>query len=106
MSALSVFVAKRLVVVDGADVGPPGAGKAHVWGQADGSSVSIISRGDALDIYLGKKTMYNLTLEPRVAVAMAKWLLRWWVFTQWCGIKLILWHWTIRKSLEEQKSHG
>lgn len=84
---------------------PPGAGAAQVWRQSDGSEVALIARGDALDIYIGRERVVNLTLEPRTAVAMALWLLRWWRRTMWFGLKLRLWRWSQGKLLEQQ-AHG
>ncbi len=103
----ALFVAKRLTTVVDGKLSPPGADSARVWAQPDGSSVSLISQGDAFDLYVGKKTIYNLTLTPRTAASMGWWLVRWWVFSQWFGIKLWLWHWCVGKIVtktSEQKA--
>jgi hypothetical protein len=98
------FIASRvnrwLVVTDArGEVHHPGGGRGARWLQPDGTEVSLIARGDAFDIYLGKSTIYNLTLTPSTAVALASWVLRWWAFTTWFGLKSRLWDWSFRRVL-------
>lgn len=104
MSSLAFWVNRKLVVQDktGA-LNPPGFGAVHQWVQDDGTLVTLIARGDALDLYIGRDRMYNLTLEPNTAVSMALWLLRWWRRTMWFGLKLRLWNWSLGKILDGKK---
>lgn len=94
--ALAIWLNRRLVTwTDDATPEPPGAGSAERWHQADGMEILLVSRGDAFDLYVGRKNMYNLTLDPPTAVAIARWILRWWARKMWWGLKLKLWNWTL-----------
>lgn len=83
---------------------PPGAGPQQRWVQEDAQELVVVSRGDGIDFYVGRRvTAYNFTLTPSVAVRFAWWLLRWWVFTMWFGFKLRLWNWSLGVLLDAKK---
>lgn len=82
----------------------PGANVAQRWVQPDGTETTLISRGDAFDLYIGRRTIYNVTLSFGTAVAIAKWILSWWVRSTWCGIKHRLWYWSLGELLQEPET--
>ena len=88
----------------------PGAGSGQRWRQADGAETAIVAQGDAFDFYIGKgDTIHNVTLDNRTAVALMKWLLCWWVWRSWCGLRLKLWYWSLGVIMEpanEQKQQA
>ena len=82
---------------------PPGSGRVGRWTQPDDTQVTITSDGDALDLYVGRDKIYNVTLTPLVARQLAWWVLRWWMLACCFGIKTGLWSWTQRRLLDEQQ---
>ena len=92
---------RRLLETDAAGrfVRPGGAAQRR-WRQADRGDVTIIARGDAFDLYIGRKEVYNVTLSVRTAKELGFWLARWWVFATWCGFKHRLWYWSLGVLLE------
>ena len=80
----------------------PGGRAQKQWKQPDRGDVTIISRGDAFDLYIGRKDVYNVTLSTQVARELGFWLARWWVITTWCGIKHRLWYWSLGVLLENK----
>ena len=103
MSA-SDWVGKRLVVkdVDGS-LQPPGAGPAVRIKEPNGGELTLIARGDAFDVYVGRRTITNFSVTPKAALRVARWLVWWWVRHAWCGLKPLLWRWVLRKDLERRK---
>lgn len=98
----ALWLHRQLVHVDpqGAQW-PPGGGHGRRWKQADGSEVALISQGDTFDVFIGRRNMYNVTLEAQTAKQLAWWLIKWWVLVCWCGLKLKLWDWTLSAVLPE-----
>jgi hypothetical protein len=41
--------------------------------------------------------MTALSVSPRVALRLARWLLWWWIVHTWCGAKHALWNWAITR---------
>jgi hypothetical protein len=92
--SLATWIASRLVVqAKNGSWYAPGGGRGHVWKQEDGIQVTLVSRGDAFDLFIGKQTIYNVTVTPTVALAMARWLIAWWAFATLFGVKTWLWNW-------------
>ena len=81
----------------------PGGNVAKRWVQPEGSDVAIIARGDAFDLYIGKKQIYNVTMSVQIAKELGFWLVKWWIFNAWCGVKLRLWYWSLGVLLEEPR---
>lgn len=101
MSKLALWVNRRLVADDRGAPAPPGAGWARRWLQADGSELTLVTRGDVVDLVTKVGAdVYATPVEPRVAASAAWWLLRWWVGAVWCGAKLRLWEWSLGKLLD------
>ena len=87
---------RRLLTTDAAGrIVRPGGNAQKQWKQPDRGDVTIIARGDAFDLYIGRKEVYNVTLSTRTARELGFWLARWWVITSWCGIKHRLWYWSL-----------
>lgn len=94
-------VNRRLIETDSTgQLVRPGGDAQRRWQQADGSDATIIARGDAFDLYIGKSTVYNVTLTTRTATQLGFWLVRWWAFSTWCGLKHKLWYWSLGVLLE------
>lgn len=92
---------RSLLEIDAAGRPTRPGGAAHSrWLQPDRGDVTIIARGDAFDLYIGRKTIYNVTLSTQTARELGFWLVRWWVFATWCGIKHRLWYWSLGVILE------
>lgn len=72
-------------------VWPPGGGDSLQLKQEDGATVALLSHGDAFDLYVGRETIYNVTLTPRVAFAIMRWLWRLYVWRLWFGVRPWLW---------------
>lgn len=81
---------------------PAGGGVGRHWKQKDDTRFALISQGDTFDVFLGRDQMYNVTLTAQTAKEAAWWLIKWWVFTCWFGLKLRLWDWTLGRMLDEQ----
>lgn len=104
--AFAHWVSKSLVVQDDkGGIGPPGSGFVIQLRQPDDREFTVIARGEAFDLYIGKKTIYNFSITSRSAIVLAKWLLRWWIFEMWCGAKLALWEWSLKKIMT-RKAHA
>lgn len=100
MSALE-RLQKRLIYRDKqGNAWPPGGGRGRRWTDADGSELAIITQGDTLDVYLGRDTITNVTLSGRLAARLGWWLVVWWVWSCWAGLKLRIWRWTWRKQYD------
>lgn len=98
---LAFKVNKRLLEKDSTgQLVRPGGNAQRRWQQRDNSDVTIIARGDAFDLYIGKSTIYNVTLTTRTATELGFWLVRWWAFSTWCGLKHKLWYWSLGVLLE------
>jgi hypothetical protein len=70
---------------------------------ADGAEFAVVTRGDALDFYQGRKTVTSFSVEPSTALRLACWLFwTWWVAGTWCGLKLLVWTWAFRYRLKER----
>lgn len=93
-----LWINKRLLVQDPqGSLYPPGGGRQKRWVQPDGSEVTIIARGDEFDLLLAnKQRAYTLTMTPRTAIRLALWVLVWFVWTTWFGVKLALWYASLR----------
>lgn len=97
MKAIAARISKGLVVQDGPALRPPGARVAWRHVERDGRELTVISRGDAIDIYYGRNSPVVFSITPRAALAFASFVLwRWWVRGTWCGFKLWLWDWSLR----------
>ncbi len=79
----------------------PGGNAQKRWVQPDRGDVTIIARGDAFDLYIGRKDIYNVALSTRTARQLGFWLVRWWIIDTWCGLKHRLWYWSLGVLLVE-----
>lgn len=100
---LAMWLNRALVVEDGDRLRPPGAEPAVRLVEPDGSELTVMSRGDSLDCFQGKRMFSAFTISPRTALRLA-WFLFWsyWVRGTWCGVKLWLWNWTMSVLFEEE----
>jgi len=96
------WLARRLVVRDARGNRPPGAGLARRWVEPDGDEIVVIAQGDGFDLVL--KHPKNITIHGisvKTALALARFLVRWWVWSSWCGAKMRLWGWTQGRLVEQ-----
>jgi hypothetical protein len=104
----AAWLQRRLARHDKHDrVWAPGGGYVRRWRDADGVEVTLIAHGDTFDVYIGRMTIHNVTLSARTVVAVAVWVLLWWLLMCWAGVKLRLWTWALSKRydrLHEQPS--
>lgn len=101
--SLSEWMGKKLVVrdVDGT-LQPPAAGPGLRLKEPDDSEFTIIARGEAFDLYFGRRVITNVSITAKSAMKLAVWLVWWWVRHAWFGIKLRLWRWVRVRSLERR----
>lgn len=75
----------------------PGADH-HLQLDANDTQVHVITKTDAVEIYLGRLgRVQGFSVPPRVAIALAKWLLKWWARRCWYGIRTGLFLWALSK---------
>jgi hypothetical protein len=84
----------------------PGGGYGRRWKQPDGSELAVVAQGDTFDVFIGGAQIYNVTLDARTAKELAWWLVRWWIFACWFGLKLKLWDWALARTLSQGAEHG
>jgi len=85
----------------GRDVLPGAAMLPRVWKQGEYGEIALVPRGDAFDLYYGRDTMTNIVITRKAAIAIAKWLLFWWIRHSWCGLKHQLWNWATNCLLDD-----
>lgn len=76
----------------------PGGGCAPAtFEQFDGQKLGVVARGDMFDLYLTRRTgpALNVVLTRATGVELGKWLIRWWIFESWCGLKHRIWYWSV-----------
>jgi hypothetical protein len=83
----------------------PGGGVAARWAEGDGREVSVISRGDFVELYVvtSKRDILQAPISTETAVQLAKWILRLWSRKLWWGLKLKLWRWSLGRMLTEKE---
>lgn len=72
---------------------PAGGARGGRWKEPDGGELTVFAQGDTLDVYVGREQITNFTMSARTAVRFMRWILLWWVFGCWFGLKLRLWSW-------------
>jgi hypothetical protein len=80
-----------LAVNDRGVLAPPGSGLAWRRRQGDGCELAVVTRGDGVDLYVGREDITVVALEPREAARLGRFLARWWARSCWWGIRLWLW---------------
>jgi len=102
MSRVATWLSQHLVLQtpDGA-LRPPGAGSYRRWIEPDQSELTIVARGDAFDVYFGRNEITTFSISPRVALGLARYFIWWWIKDTWCGMKLGLWWWSLRRILRK-----
>jgi hypothetical protein len=84
-------VLSLLSVNDRGVLAPPGSGRAWRWRQGDGCELAVVTRGDGVDLYVGREDITVVALEPREAARLGRFLASWWARSCWWGIRLWLW---------------
>lgn len=95
MSWLSRFIIKRFAVHKFDRTLAPGAGILRQF-EGDGSSLTVVSYGDAFDVYQGKHRVFTFEVSPKLMVHIG-WFIIWTYFVRgtWCGLKLRMWRWAV-----------
>lgn len=100
--ALAVNKALAVVVRDNV-LRPPGAGKGFRTIETDQRELAVICHGDAFAVFHGRKDMVEFTASPRTMRRLLGFLLRWWVFGTWCGLKTRLWSWSVATLIDAEQ---
>lgn len=89
--------------------GAPGKNYGVRLAQVDGSEVTLLVRTGAIDLCYGWVRLNNaditaFSLSPKTALKLSAWIFwKYWVKSTWCGIRLWLWNWALRRQLEKPK---
>jgi hypothetical protein len=104
---MHAWLSQKLLVkdVDGR-MRPPGAGPGLNLEQPDGTQFSVLARGDSFDLFWGRTAITVMPITVPTMMALARFLVRWWFFSTWCGIKLALWRWTMTRRLDTAERRG
>lgn len=82
----------------------PGGGIGFRVQEADGSEFAVLTQGDSMEMYRGKKVISSFSLSTETALRLAFWLIwSWWFKATWCGIKRRIWVWAFRHRLDQRK---
>lgn len=79
----------------------PGASDAKRWVEPDRGDFTVVTRGDYVDFYFGRREIVQVAVSTDTAVAMSRWLLRWYARRLWYGMKLRLWYWSLHLTMQE-----
>jgi hypothetical protein len=82
---------------------PAGGGRGGRWKEPDGAELTVFAQGETFDVYVGQHQITNFALSSRTAVRLARWLLLWWVFSCWFGLKLWLWNKAQNRLYDERR---
>ena len=70
----------------------PGYGAVLRVVEADDSELLAIARGDSVDVYTGQKDFVHFTCTRETMIRLGAWVLWWWVFEQWFGLRVLIWY--------------
>lgn len=77
---------------------PPGHDLALRQVELDGQEVTVMARGDAIEVFYGRKDISSFSMSPRVAIRLAWFILwRWFVNETLFGLRSRAWFWAARK---------
>jgi len=78
--------------------------------EADRRELTLIAKVDAVEVFHGRRQIHAFHISHRVAVKVAVFLLRWWIFSCWFGLRQRLWFWALRVKVKHvdhpQVSHS
>jgi hypothetical protein len=95
VEALALRVNRAVASFDGPAVRPPGGGLAARFVEP-GFEMTVVHRGDAVDVYYGARSITAFSMSPGTALRLAWFIVwRWWALATWCGLKSSLWRWSI-----------
>lgn len=83
---------------------PPGMNKGVRWEEEDEREIAIVSRGDAFDVYFGRESVYAVSISVSAAMRIGRFLMWWWVWHSWFGIRTALWRWALRSKLKRKSA--
>jgi hypothetical protein len=76
--------------------------------EPDGSYDLWVFDGDVVEIYAHDRETGSFavrrSMSPRNATKLARRILKWWVWSLWCGAKITVWNWCVRN--RAQNSSG
>lgn len=102
--AFSDWLQERIVARDGVGTQwPAGGGCGKRWKDANGTELCLISQGETVDLYVGRLVFVNVPLSARLLVRIACWILVWWCWNCWFGLRLRAWRWTVKKKLDRRR---
>ena len=81
----------------------PSGGASKVFVDDNGQQLAIVQSGEGIDVFVGKKAFYQFAMSARLASRLACWLVWWWLFYTWCGLRLRLWNWALGVLFDEDR---
>lgn len=82
---------------------PAGGGVGTRLKDANGTEIALISQGETVDLYVGRQVFMNVSVSARSLVRLACWILLWWAWNCWFGLRLRAWRWTLRQQLDRRR---
>jgi len=64
-----------------------------VFDQPDGRSTAVFARHDAVELFTGSKHVIGVSIAPQVAFRLSLFLVRYWIWNCWFGLREKLWRW-------------
>ena len=65
--------------------------------QRNGLTFGLQAQGDGFDMFIGTTSIDSYVLDNAAARRLGFWLLSWWLFNTWCGLRTALWNWAQKK---------
>lgn len=82
----------------------PGGSMGFRVQEADGSEFAVLTQGDSMEMYRGKKVISSFSLSTETALRLAWWLIwTWWAKATLFGIRKRMWTWAFRHRLDQRK---
>lgn len=81
---------------------PPAAMQGTVVKQKSTTKAGITTHGDFAYLYLqnSQTRLIKIRIDVAVLVRLCLWVVYWFIFRQWCGLRLLLWRWATRKIVQ------
>lgn len=70
----------------------PGARRGVAIEETSGQHVALLDKGDSFDLFVGKTTIQPYSIETATALRLARFVVWWWIWRSWCGLRPWLWH--------------
>jgi len=99
MGRIAQRVVDGLMERRGEHPAPPGGSQVFTEQDATGFTFTVLARGDAFEVYAGRRDIHAFPLEASSVARFVRWYVwTWWVRGTWCGLKRLLWRAALRKA--------